>query len=112
MLGSPAFSKPAARPAVFNLPSDRPSAAMSMAAPTGAAVNWHRSPMLVRARYLLPFVLAAIWGATVAPAKGLDASELALVVNRNMPDGMKLAQLYAKVRQVPDNRIIELDLPK
>jgi uncharacterized protein (TIGR03790 family) len=42
---------------------------------------------------------------------GLDASELALVVNRNVPDGEKLAELYAKQRQVPDHRIIELDLP-
>ena len=45
------------------------------------------------------------------PTFALDGSELALVVNRNMPDGLKLAQLYAKVRNVPDNRIIELDLP-
>jgi uncharacterized protein (TIGR03790 family) len=56
-------------------------------------------------------LIAAVLFFVAAQAFGLDASELALVVNRNMPDGMKLAQLYAKVRNVPDNRIIELDLP-
>jgi len=67
--------------------------------------------MFPRAKYFLPLALAAIVGMAPPPAMALDASELALVVNRRMPDGLKLAELYAAQRQVPDHRIIELDLP-
>jgi uncharacterized protein (TIGR03790 family) len=70
----------------------------------------HLMSIMRRVRYWISFITAALSFA-VGPAFALDASELALVVNRNMPDGLRLAQLYAKVRNVPDNRIIELDLP-
>jgi uncharacterized protein (TIGR03790 family) len=66
--------------------------------------------MLIRARYSLSLALILILMSSVAPALALDASELALVVNRNMPDGLKLAEFYAKARGVP-HHIIELDLP-
>jgi uncharacterized protein (TIGR03790 family) len=67
--------------------------------------------MSSRSVFSVAFVFLAILGLPPRSADALDASELALVVNRNMPDGMKLAELYAKTRQVPDHRIIELDLP-
>jgi hypothetical protein len=64
--------------------------------------------MYLRARYFLPVAFVAMLGLANSTAKGLDASELALVVNRNMPDGMKLAELYAQVRNVPDHDFREL----
>jgi uncharacterized protein (TIGR03790 family) len=67
--------------------------------------------MVGYARYFFLIVIAALFVRTAAPAMALDASELALVVNRNVLEGEKLAELYAKQRQVPDHRIIELDLP-
>jgi uncharacterized protein (TIGR03790 family) len=81
------------------------SSSLSFAAGAG-------SSMCFRARNVFPPILAAIIGLAAVPARGLNASELALIVNRNMPEGLKLAQLYAERRQVPDNRIIELDLPR
>ena len=45
-----------------------------------------------------------------APARALEADELALVVNKRVPEGRKLAEFYAAQRHVPDGRIIELDL--
>jgi uncharacterized protein (TIGR03790 family) len=42
---------------------------------------------------------------------GLTADNLLLIVNKNAPDGQKLAEYYAQQRQVPDGRIVVLDLP-
>jgi uncharacterized protein (TIGR03790 family) len=42
---------------------------------------------------------------------GLTADQIALVVNRNVPESVELAKVYAQARQVPPDRIIELDLP-
>jgi uncharacterized protein (TIGR03790 family) len=42
----------------------------------------------------------------------LQPDEIALVVNSNVPDGIKLAQFYAQQRHIPENRIVVLDLPK
>ena len=44
-------------------------------------------------------------------ARALTADELLLVVNRNVPQGRDLAEYYAKLRKVPDDRIVELDCP-
>jgi uncharacterized protein (TIGR03790 family) len=78
------------------------------------------SPLHVRRRaHRSPFrgpsvVCASVFALAVLacfrPAAALDASELALIVNRNMPEGERLAQQYAAGRGVPANHIIELDL--
>ncbi len=47
---------------------------------------------------------------SVASAQ-LTADDLALVVNKRQPAGRELAELYAKTRGVPANRIIEIDVP-
>lgn len=44
-------------------------------------------------------------------AHALEADELLLLVNKNVPDGQKLAERYAKARNVPAGRIVELSLP-
>lgn len=46
-----------------------------------------------------------------ASASALTPEQIALVVNKNIPASMKLAEYYAQVRHVPDGRIIALDLP-
>jgi uncharacterized protein (TIGR03790 family) len=46
-----------------------------------------------------------------AAAGALSADDLLLVVNKNVPEGRKLAEFYAAQRKVPDGRIVELDLP-
>jgi uncharacterized protein (TIGR03790 family) len=44
-------------------------------------------------------------------ALGLGPQQIALVVNRNNPDSLKLALAYAAARGIPDGRIISLDVP-
>jgi uncharacterized protein (TIGR03790 family) len=44
-------------------------------------------------------------------ALALEPNQLALIVNKNEPKGVELAEFYAKARGVPDGRIITLDLP-
>ncbi len=46
-----------------------------------------------------------------SPARALTADDLLLIVNKNEPAGMELAQHYAKVRNVPDGRIVQVDVP-
>jgi uncharacterized protein (TIGR03790 family) len=41
----------------------------------------------------------------------LRAEQVALVVNKNAPESMELARFYSQARNIPDDRIIELDLP-
>ena len=55
--------------------------------------------------------LALLLLIAVPPARALTSDELLLVVNKNVPEGMKLAEFYAKTRKVPAGRIVELDLP-
>jgi uncharacterized protein (TIGR03790 family) len=62
-----------------------------------------------RACPALLFVLAAL--AAAVPARALEPDELLLVVNANAPEGRDLAAAYAKIRGVPDGRVVELDLP-
>jgi uncharacterized protein (TIGR03790 family) len=40
----------------------------------------------------------------------LDADNLLLITNSNVPQGRRLAEFYAQQRHVPDHRIVELDL--
>ena len=47
-----------------------------------------------------------------APAFALSPNELILIVNKNQPDSAALANHYAKVRSVPGENIVTLDLPK
>lgn len=44
-------------------------------------------------------------------ASSLTADNLLLVVNKNEPAGQRLAAQYAKARNIPDRRIVLLDLP-
>src|SRR3954466_15873118 len=48
----------------------------------------------------------------VSPAFALAPNELILIVNKNEPDSAALASHYAKVRGVPAENIVTLDLPK
>ena len=60
------------------------------------------------------FAAVTAWlivSAAVAPAAELEADDLALVINRNVPESRELAEYYVQARSVPDGRIIELDLP-
>jgi uncharacterized protein (TIGR03790 family) len=54
-------------------------------------------------------VLAAIGLARAGAA--LKPDQIALVVNRNVPESLDLARFYAQARGIPDDRIIELDVP-
>jgi uncharacterized protein (TIGR03790 family) len=57
-------------------------------------------------------VLLCLFLGSDATAAELRAEHLALVVNKNTPAGRELAEFYASTRDVPDGRIIELDLPR
>ena len=41
----------------------------------------------------------------------LQPDELLLIANRQMPEGVALAEYYARVRGVPDGRLLVLDIP-
>lgn len=60
------------------------------------------------------FQIASFLAALVAGASAraeLTSRELLLVVNRNVPASVELARHYAQVRDVPAERVLELDLP-
>jgi uncharacterized protein (TIGR03790 family) len=57
---------------------------------------------------LLPVLLLL----ATLPAHALGPDEIALIVNSNEPAGRELAQFYAQARHIPDDRILELSLPK
>ena len=67
----------------------------------------------VRRRVPIAACLVAALVAAPPPSARADlrADELVLVVNRNQPAGVELAQFYARLRHVPDGRILALDLP-
>jgi uncharacterized protein (TIGR03790 family) len=47
-----------------------------------------------------------------APAQAsITANDLVLIVNKQQPEGRRLAEAYAGARGVPDGRIIEIDVP-
>ena len=64
----------------------------------------------VRLWHLLAAALLCV-AAPAAPAHALTPDELVLVVNKNEPRGLELAEFYAKARHVPAARICVLDLP-
>lgn len=72
-----------------------------------AGVKW-----LFSLRRFLPAVVMVIVLGGAASAPALQPDEIALIVNSNEPAGRDLAQFYAQARHIPDNRILELDLPK
>jgi uncharacterized protein (TIGR03790 family) len=45
-----------------------------------------------------------------APAWALSPDDIALLVNSRVPEGRTLAEQYARLRHIPDGRIIEIDL--
>jgi uncharacterized protein (TIGR03790 family) len=61
----------------------------------------------VRGRSFILILFFALAG----PCFALDASNLVLITNKNVPESRKLAEFYAASRKVPDHRILELDLP-
>jgi uncharacterized protein (TIGR03790 family) len=66
-------------------------------------------------RRLVRFLFAAIAFCLVAgavrPALALSPDEILLITNKNSPDSQNLAQLYCKLRNVPTDQIVTLDLP-
>ena len=64
--------------------------------------HWACVGMMVALSALLVFPRAAV---------ALEPDELALIVNRDVPEGRKLAEFYAQQRHVPDRRIIEISVP-
>jgi uncharacterized protein (TIGR03790 family) len=58
----------------------------------------------------LAFVCVLAMCASASRA-ALTADELVLIVNKNVPAGVKTAEYYAKTRLVPPGRIVQLDLP-
>ncbi|HEX4794629.1 MAG TPA: hypothetical protein VH370_12590, partial [Humisphaera sp.] len=62
---------------------------------------------------LFSFALALLLllGLFSSPALALEPDQIALLVNKNVPEGRKLAEFYAQQRHIPDGRIIEVDLP-
>ena len=68
--------------------------------------------MDVRPRWLtgsLAFLAMACVAGVASAA--MSADDLVLIVNKQQPAGRTLAEEYAKLRHVPDGRIIEIDLP-
>jgi len=67
-------------------------------------------------RRLLPSILIVVLslGATASgdqPVSRLSAENLLLIVNKNEPAGQRLAEHYAKQRQIPAGRIVVVDAP-
>jgi len=64
--------------------------------------HWACVGLMVALSALLVFPRAAL---------ALEPDELALIVNRDVPEGRKLAEFYAQQRHVPGGRIIEISIP-
>jgi uncharacterized protein (TIGR03790 family) len=64
------------------------------------------------ARRVLLLIAILVCLARIPAASALQPDEIALIINSNVPQGRDLAQFYAQARHIPDNRILELDLPK
>ncbi|HEY7086843.1 MAG TPA: TIGR03790 family protein [Tepidisphaeraceae bacterium] len=63
---------------------------------------------------LLLFAAAAVGAVAFAPAKSwaiLTPDQIALVTNKAVPESLELAKFYTRARGIPDDRIIQLDLP-
>jgi uncharacterized protein (TIGR03790 family) len=57
------------------------------------------------ALFLLPLCFISV------SSRALEPDNLLLLTNKNVPEGRKLAEYYAGKRKVPEQRILELDLP-
>lgn len=55
--------------------------------------------------------LLALLAASSSAHAGITANDLVLVVNKQQPEGRRLAEAYAAARGVPEGRIIEVDVP-
>src|SRR4051812_40386086 len=66
--------------------------------------------MMACMRWILCGVTALmlVW---VRPVMALQADELLLLTNKNVPVGAKLAETYSKHRKVSANRILLLEMP-
>jgi uncharacterized protein (TIGR03790 family) len=64
-----------------------------------------------RDRLLVGFLFGLACVAMAAPTRALEPDQLLLVVNSNAPEGRALADQYAKLRGVPEGRVLELSLP-
>src|SRR5947209_1113979 len=72
----------------------------------------HVKRELFRGACGVPLLVAAILSCLAArPAAALEADQLLLITNANVPQGRKLAEFYAEKRHVPEGRILELTLP-
>lgn len=60
---------------------------------------------------IAPLSAAAADDATAPPVSHLSAANLLLIVNKNEPAGLRLANFYAEQRHLPADRIVSLDLP-
>ncbi len=60
---------------------------------------------------MIRFCISVVLLLLVAPALALEPAQLALIVNKNQPESVDLAKFYAKARNVPSDRIVQLDLP-
>ncbi len=61
--------------------------------------------------YIAPKIALAFFMTCVIARGELKADQLALVVNKNVRESRSIADFYVKARQLPADRIIELDLP-
>jgi uncharacterized protein (TIGR03790 family) len=52
-----------------------------------------------------------LFGPGAATTLALEPDQILLIVNRNVPESGKLAELYCQLRQIPPDRIVSLDLP-
>jgi uncharacterized protein (TIGR03790 family) len=62
-------------------------------------------------RSTLPFFVLLTVAFVVPTVHALSRDEIALVVNRSVPESTELATFYAQARDIPGDRIIPLDLP-
>lgn len=67
-----------------------------------------RSRLIQTAASFVMTVAVSVGQAGIAP---VTADGLVLVVNKQQPEGRKLAERYAELRHVPAGRIIEIDVP-
>lgn len=50
-------------------------------------------------------------GLLAGPADAAPVKDLVVLANRNVPASVELAQYYAAAREIPENRILQVDLP-
>jgi uncharacterized protein (TIGR03790 family) len=68
-------------------------------------------PQTISHRLHLILFLCLLSVSSVIRVFALDSSEVAILVNKNSADSVKLGEYYAEKRGVPKNQILALDLP-